>query len=132
MHSFSGCDTIRAFARRRKITPLKVHEKFPEFMDVFGVLGSATLVDDLERFVGCLYGKAQISSVNKLRYDSFSQKCQSISRQVLSSFADMNLSLLPRFRASPDVHAQRANYQAYIWCHAHTNVPRVGRKTLRN
>ena len=77
-------------------------------MDVLGVLGSATLLDDLERFVCCMYGKAQFSSINKLRYDSFSQKYQSTSRQVLSSFAGMVLSLLPRFRASLDVHAQRA------------------------
>ena len=113
--------TIRAFARRRKITPLKVLEKFPEFVDVFGVLASATLLDDLEKFVCCMYGKAQFSSINKLRYDSYSKKFQDTSRQVLSSFAGMELSLLPRFRASLDVHAQRANYQAYIWCHAHTN-----------
>ena len=74
MHFFTGCDTIRAFARRRKITPFKVLEKFPELMDVFGVLGSATLLDDLEMFVCCMYEKAQFSNVNKLRYDSFSQK----------------------------------------------------------
>ena len=77
---FTGCDTIRAFARRRKITPLKVLEKFPELMDVFGVLESATLLDDLERFVCRRYEKAKFSSVNKLRYDSFSQKYQGSSR----------------------------------------------------
>ena len=33
----------------------------------------------------------------------------------------MDMSLLPRCRASLDVHAQRVNYQAYIWCYAHTN-----------
>ena len=90
-------------------------------MDVFGVLGSTTLLVDLERFVCCMYGKSQFSSLNKLRYDSFSQRYQGTSRQVLSSFAGIDLSLLPRFRASLDVHAQRANYQAYIWCHVHTN-----------
>ena len=47
-------------------------------------------------------------------------KYQGTSRQALS-FAGMDMSLLPRCRASLDVHAQRANYQAYIWCYAHTN-----------
>ena len=126
LHCFTGCDTIRAFSRRGKITPLKVLEKFPEFMDVFDGLGgniksSAKLLDDLERFVCCMYGKAQFSSVNKFRYDSFSQKYQGASGQVLSAFAGMDLSLLPRCTAALDMHAQRANYQAYIWCHAHTN-----------
>ena len=63
--------------RRGKITPLKVLEKFPEFMDVFGGLSgnvtcSSKLLDDLERLACSMYGKAQFSSVNKLRYDSFS------------------------------------------------------------
>ena len=76
---FTGCDTSRAFARRGKITPLKVLKKFPEFVDILGGLGgnvksSATLLDDLERFVCCVDGKSHFSSVNKLRYDSFSQK----------------------------------------------------------
>ena len=105
MHFFTGCDTIRAFARKRKITPLKVLEKFPELMDVFGVLGSAILIGDLKSLVCCMYEKAQYSSVNKLRYDSFSQKYQGTSRQVLIAFADMDMSL-PRCRASLDVHAQ--------------------------
>ena len=45
-------------------------------MDVFGglcgnITSSAMLLDDLERFVCCMYGKARFSSVNKLRYNSF-------------------------------------------------------------
>ena len=91
-------------------------------MDVFDVLGSATLLDDLERCICCMYGVAQFSSINKLRYDSFSQKYQGTSRQVLSSLAGMELGLLPRFKASLDVHALRANYQAYIWCHAKNKI----------
>ena len=126
LHCFTGCDTIRAFVGRGKITPLKVLEKYPEFMDVFGglcgnVTYSAKLLDDLEMFVCCMYGKAQFSSINKVRYVSFSQKYQGTSGQVLSTFAGMYLSLLPLCRASLDMHAQRGNYQAYIWCHAHTN-----------
>ena len=90
-------------------------------MDVFGVLGPATLLDDLERFACCMHEKAQFSNLIKLRYESFSQKYQGTSRQVLSAFAGMDMSLLPRCRASLDVHAQRANDQANIWGYAHTN-----------
>ena len=80
--------------RRGKITPLKVLEKFPELMGVFGGLGgnviySTTLLDDLERFVCCMYGKAQISSVNKFRYYSFSKKYQGTFGQVLSAVSGM-------------------------------------------
>ena len=58
-----------------------------------------------------LYSASASSSVNKLRYDSFSQKYQGTSGQVLSAFAGMDLSLLPRCRAALDMHAQRANYE---------------------
>ena len=100
-------------------------------MDVFGVLGSAPLLDDLGRFVCCMYGKAQFSSVNKLRYDSFSQRYQGTSRQVLSSFAGMDLSLLPRFRAALDLHVQRTNHKAYIYgvMHTHTYKALIFKRT---
>ena len=104
MHCFTGCGTIRAFARRRKITPFKVREKFPEFMDVFGGLGSAKLLDDLERFVCCMYGKAQNSSVNKRRHVSFSQKYQGTSRQVLSSL------YLPRCAVASEIFVPSVLY----------------------
>ena len=50
LHCFTGCDTVSAFVRRGKLTPLKVLEKFPDFMEVFDGLGevatcSATLVN---------------------------------------------------------------------------------------
>ena len=56
LHCFAGCKIIRFFMRRSNRSPLKVLEKFPEFMDVFCVLGekvtcSSTLLNDLERFI---------------------------------------------------------------------------------
>ena len=53
LYSFTECDTIRAFVRKGKMTLLKVLEKFPEFIDIFGGLGehvtcSAMLLYDLE------------------------------------------------------------------------------------
>ena len=40
LHCFTGCDTISAFVRRGKITPLKAFEKFPDFIEVFCGLGT--------------------------------------------------------------------------------------------
>ena len=73
----------------------------------------------------CMYGKAQYASVNKLRYAFFSQKYQGTSWHVLSAFGDIDLSLLPPCRASLEMHAHRANYQAFIWCHTHEQFPDV-------
>ena len=48
LHCFTRCDTINAFVRRGKITPLKVLKKFPEFMDVLCGLGENVAV--LQRY----------------------------------------------------------------------------------
>ena len=130
LHCFTGCDTISAFVRKGKRTPLKALEKFPDFVEVFCGLGknltcSDTLLDDLEWFVCCMYGKAQYTSVNKLRYALFSQKYQGTSGQVLTAFDGIDWSLLPPCRASLEMHAHRANYHAFIWCHAHEQFPDV-------
>ena len=98
-------------------------------MEDFDSLGevatcSATLVNDLEKFVYCMYVKANFTSVNKLRY-MFSQNYQCTSGHVLSSFYGTDLSLLPPCRASLEMHTCRANYQAFIWGHAHKQFPNV-------
>ncbi|MES9950704.1 MAG: hypothetical protein ABW118_17235 [Candidatus Thiodiazotropha sp.] len=130
LHCFTGCDTVSSFVRRGKITPLKALQKYPDFIQVFECLGkdansSDTLIDDLERFVCRMYGKPGYSSVNKLRYDSFSKSYQGKSGQVLSAFDGIDLSLLPPCRASLEMHVQRANHQAFVWCHAHEQFPNV-------
>ena len=130
LHCFTGCDTVSSFVRRGKITPLKALQKYSDFIQVFECLGteeicSETLLDDLEEFVCRMYGQPSYTSVNKLRYDSFSQKYQGTSGQVLSAFDGIDLSLLPPCRASLEMHAQRANYQTFIWCHAHEQFPNI-------
>ena len=90
MHCFNGCDTVSAFVRRGKITPLKALQKYSDFIEVFECLGkdeqcSDILLDDLEEFVCRMYGKPSYTSENKLRYDSLSQKYQGTSGQVLSA-----------------------------------------------
>ena len=115
LHCFTGCDTVSSFVRRGKITPLKTLQKYSDFIQVFECLGkhencSDALVDDLERFVCRMYQKPSYTSVNKLRYDSFSKSYQGKSGQVLSAFDGIDLSLLPPCRTSLEMHARRANY----------------------
>ena len=62
-----------------------------------------------------MYGKATFIKVNKLRYDSLSQKYHGTSVQVLIAlngivFLYVNFSLSPTCRVSLGTHTQRANY----------------------
>ena len=66
-----------------------------------------------------MHKKATYTKANQLRYDSFSQKYQGTSGQVLNAFDDIfsplyGFSLSPACRVSPKTHFQRANYQAFI------------------
>ena len=124
LHCFTGCDTVSAFVQRGKVTPLKALQKYSDFIEVFECLEkdeqcSDTLLDDHVEFVCRMYGKPSYTSVNKLRYDSFAQKYQGTSGQVLSAFDCIDLNLLPPCRASLEMHSKRANYQSFIWCHSH-------------
>ena len=79
LHSFTGCDTTSAFVRRGKVAPLKVLEKRRNFLPTFHSLGQTievqeTIINELEQFVCCMYGKPKCTSVNKLCYDLFIQK----------------------------------------------------------
>ena len=63
--------------RRGKVIPLKALEKFSNQIEIFNCLGvvancSATLLGGFENFVCFMYGKANYTSVNSLRYDLFS------------------------------------------------------------
>ena len=70
---------------------------------------SETLLDDLADCVCRVYRKQSIDSVNKLRYDSLSQKYQGKSDQALSALDSIELSLLPPCRISLEMQAQRDN-----------------------
>ena len=127
LHSLTGCDTTSAFVRRGKVAPLKVVEKQPSYHSVLGKLGndqtcSSELQDDIEALVCGLYGKPQYKDINKLRYDMFAKRFQ-VRGQVLSSYSGVDMSLLPPCKSSLDMHVRRANYQAYVWLHAHENYP---------
>ena len=62
-----------------------------------------------------MYGKQSYISVNRLiSYYFYSQKRQDTSDQVLCAFDGICHSILPPCRASLEMQAQRANYQAII------------------
>ena len=66
-----------------------------------------------------MYGNATYIKVNYLRYDSYSQKYQGTSGQVLIAFDGIfflpeKLSLSPTCRLSLETHVQKANNQAFI------------------
>ena len=114
---------MSSFVRRGKFTTLKALQKYSDFIQVFECLGteetcSETLLDDLEEFVCRMYGQSSYTSVNKLRYDSFSQKYQGTSGQVLNAFDGIDLSLLTPCRASLEM-------QTFSWCHAHEQFPNI-------
>ena len=130
LHSFTGCDTTSAFVRHGKVAPLKVLEKRRNFLSTFHSLGQTieaqeTIINELEQFVCCMYGKPKYTSVNKLRYDLFIQKYQPMSGNLLTSGDGIDLSLLPQCRDSLSVHIRRANYQALVWNSAQDCFPDI-------
>ena len=78
-HAFTGCDTISAFWRKRKVHPLHIMLKNPEFMMTFAELGNnweidkISLLSKIEVFACAVYGCISCNSVNKLRYASILQ-----------------------------------------------------------
>jgi hypothetical protein len=125
-HAFTGCDTTSAFMRRGKRGPFKLLELHAQHTEVFRQLGIAStcLSDDdhrsLERFVCTMYCKPADGDVNKVRCDIFEERNEPTSD--LKPFAignGIDLSLLPPCQSSLRMHSLRANYQAYIWKHAH-------------
>ena len=130
LHSFTGCDTTSAFVRRGKVAPLKVLGKRRNFLSTFHSLGQTvevqeTIINELEQFVYCMYGKPKYTSVNKLRYDLFIQKYQPTSGNLLTSGDGIDLSLLPPCRDSLSMHIRRANYQALVWNSAQDCFPDI-------
>ena len=130
LHALTGCDTTSAFVRCGKVAPFKVLEKRSEFFSTFRALGGSIDIlpetfDEVEKFVCCMYGKPKYDSVNKLRYDLFTQKLRPKLGNVLSGFDGIDLSLLPHCQDSLYMHVQRANYQALIWNNSLERYPDI-------
>jgi len=86
----------------------------------------ADVVDDmlfskLEYFVCVLYSPGNTVDVNKVRSTLFQSRYSvGLAQSMLSARSiGIDLSLLPPCRGSLRKHALRANYQTFIWRHAH-------------
>jgi len=127
LHAFTGCDSTSAFVRKGKKQPLKLLKSRPEFVEAFSTLGQvADVVDDmlfckLEHYVCLLYSTGNIVDINKVRSTMFQSRYSiGLPQSMLSARSSgIDLSLLPPCRGSLRKHALRANYQAFIWRHAH-------------
>lgn len=80
MHSYTGCDTVSAFAGKGKASALKILKNNKETQETFCELGnewdlSTKLMEKLEIFTCQLYAtKASSMNVNDLRYHLFCAK----------------------------------------------------------
>ena len=110
IHSFTGCDTVSAFAGKGKTNALKLLKTSRNIQNMFSRLGEEwelqpELMNELEVFTCLLYApKGSSVKFNELRYNLFCAKKGEIESHQL-----------PPCRDCLGKHAQRANYQAGIW-----------------
>ena len=106
-HSFTGYDTISAFAGRGKWKPLKLILNDASYVHAFSQLGNQTEVDDLHKiklFVCHMYGCRGDVSVDQLRYKLCCKNAGKIGCDQLPSCTD-----------ALELHLMRADYQVRIW-----------------
>ena len=110
LHSFTGCDTVRAFAGKGKISALKLMLANRNIQQMFTRVGeewnlSEELMNELEAFTCLLYApKGASTKVNDLRYTLF-----------CTNKGEIESHQLPPCKDCLEKHAQRANFQAGIW-----------------
>ena len=109
-HAFTGCDTVSAFAGRRKTGPLKQLKKDEVAIDAFVQLGTSwnvnqSLTSKLQEFTCRMYAaSSKTCKVDILRHEMF-----------LLKKGEVDSSSLPPCEDSLKQHIQRANYQARVW-----------------
>lgn len=106
-HSFTGCDTISAFAGRGKVKPLKLMLNDSSYVHAFSQLENQTQIVDLlkiKSFVCHMYGYKGDFSVDELRYKLYCKNAGKIACDQLPPCTD-----------ALELHLMKANYQARIW-----------------
>lgn len=110
LHSFTGCDTVSAFAGKGKIKALKMAKADEHARRAFSMLGQtwdlpAELFVQIEKITCALYTPgANTSNVNDARYNLFCAKNGEIESHQLPPCQDCLKK-----------HVLRTNYQACIW-----------------
>jgi len=106
LHSFTGCDSVSAFAGKGKAKALNIMMQSDEFVTLFSNFGNIDIEEEmsqLEKFTCHLYGSTK-QNVNAARYRFYCQKQ-----------GKLPLSQLPPCQETLRKHCQRANYQCRIW-----------------
>ena len=110
LHTYTGCDTVSAFAGRGKLRALKLMMRSEVFQTVFRELGqdwelSTDLFMKLQAFTCQLYmASTKTEHINTARYQLF-----------CTQHGERESSQLPPCEDCLLMHAMRANYQAGIW-----------------
>ena len=120
VHSFTGCDTVSAFAGRGKLRAFQIIKSDHNARNAFVQLGETwTLSHDmhtqLERFVCKLYAtEPGTLDTDELRYNLFCARKGEIESHQLPPCKDRLMK-----------HSLRANYQAAIWRRSLENNPQI-------
>ena len=93
-HCFTGCDTVSAFAGKRKIRPFKVMINSEEYIDLFSRVGMTEFINEemhekIKRFVCHIYSKKSKSCLNELRYQIYCQRGGKIPCELLLPCEDV-------------------------------------------
>ena len=111
LHAYTGCDSVSAFAGKGKVSGLNLMLKNASFQQLFCNFGKEWTLADVNlttphEFTCRLNARrSNVSSVNDMRYQLFRAKKGGIQSGQLPPCEDCLC-----------LHAQRANYQAAIWC----------------
>ena len=128
-HAFTGCDYTASFSRRGKSRPLKLLQKDPDVMTLFGSLGNRETVTAeqlkiAENFVCQMYGKTKCESVDDARLDIFFKKYQPKKNDSpISCVRKMDDSSLPTCSRVVLEKLKRTNYVCSIWLNAFEAYP---------
>ena len=110
LHTFTGCDTVSAFASQGKPSALKRMKRNITYHEMFSQVGQSLdiqpqLFERVQQLTCRMYVAASSTTgVNDLRY-----------QLVCAKRGDVESSLLPPCRDCLFMHLLRANYHTAIW-----------------
>ena len=116
IHSFSACDSINDFSKKRKFKALNLMWKKEEYVQAFFQLRkcitlSSTLIHDLEQLFSDMYNKPWLV-INKMKQLQCSFYCQ--------SGYQMQIFMLPTYVNVLLQRNQHCNYETSNW---HQSLP---------
>ena len=130
-HTFTGCDSVSAFVSKGKKRPFQLLSKNVQHTETFQLLGQTAdslpdrVMQGLEDFVCCMYGYPKSHDTGTVRLQIFQSRYGAMAGQAFPANIrpGIDLSLLPPSKDCLQLHSLRANYQTFIWTHAHIPSP---------